>query len=160
MSPGNKGRPKSRPKRGKLQAVHAEFERIAKQHGGHLRAPDVVAAARPVKSVLHSYFEWRDGIAAAKYRLAQANTLIRITVDVMDVNGEQRHYRAYVSLSSDRLARQGYRSMMAVMTNPVWRAQLLEDALAELQAFRMRYKSLVELAAVFEAVAQVERRKR
>jgi hypothetical protein len=146
---------KPKQRQTKLATVHAEFERIAKRHGGKLRAPDVLEAARPARSVLHSYFEWRDGIAAEKYRLDQASNLIRITIAVMDVNGEQRHYRAYVSLSSDRLAKQGYRSMTAVMSNPVWRAQLLEDALAELQAFRIRYKSLVELAGVFEAVDKV-----
>jgi hypothetical protein len=140
----------------KLAIVHAEFERIRKQHGGRLAPLDVVDAARPKRSVLHPYFEWREGVAAEKWRLAQAATLIRVTVEVMEVDGEKRQYRAYVSLSSDRLGKGGYRSMTAVMSNPVWRTQLLQDAMAELQAFRVRYKSLVELAEVFAAMDNVK----
>lgn len=136
----------------KLSVVHAEFKRIAKANRGRLRAVDVIDAARPARSVLHPFFEWRDGVAAQKFRLIQAATLIRVTVEMIEVNGEQKPYRAYVSLSSDRQGKQGYRSITAVMSNPVWRAQLLEDAMSELQAFRLKYKTLVELASVFEAV--------
>ena len=139
----------------KLAIVHAEFERIRKRNDGKLRAPDIVDAARPQRAVLHPYFEWRDGVAAEKWRLEQATRLIRIVVQIIEVNGEQREYRAYASLSSDRLGKSGYRSMTAVMSNPVWRAQLLEDALAEMQAFRARYKSLVELAEVFAVMEKV-----
>lgn len=140
----------------KLSVVHAELKRIAKANRGRLRPADVIEAARPTRSVLHPYFEWRDGIAAAKYRLIQAATLIRVTVEMIDMGGEAKAYRAFVSLSSDRQSKGGYRSITAVMSNPVWRAQLLEDAMAELQAFRLKYKGLVELAAVFEAVDAVK----
>lgn len=146
---------KSKTKPTKLGIVHRELQRIAKQHRGRLRAPDVVEAARPERSVLHGHFEWRDGIAAEKFRQWQAQMLIRITVEMHEVNGESRAYRAFVSLTSDRQGKQGYKSITAVMNNPIWRAQLLEDALAELQAFRVRYKSLVELASVFEAVDRI-----
>jgi hypothetical protein len=136
----------------KLSVVRAELKRIEKAHGGRLRAVHVVEAARPRAAALHSYFEWRDGLAAEKFRLLQAERLIRITVDVFEVNGKQRSYRAYVSLSSDRMSKQGYRTMTAVMSNPAWRSVLLEDAKAELRAFQLKYRGLVELAAVFDAV--------
>jgi hypothetical protein len=141
----------------KLAIVHAELERIAKKHRGQLRPPDVVDAARPKTAVLHSHFEWRDGIAAERYRLVQAQMLIRVTVTMIETGDDQsREFRAFVSLSSDRQSKQGYRTMVSVMSNPTWRAQLLEDALSELNAFRLRYKSLVELATVFDAIDGVK----
>lgn len=136
----------------KLSVVRAEFNRIAKANKGRLRAADVVMAARPAKAPLHPFFEWNDGAAADKFRLLQAERLIRVTVETIEVNGEPREYRAFVSLSSDRMSRQGYRTMTAVMSNPAWRAVLLEDALSELRAFKLKYRGLVELAAVFDAM--------
>ena len=142
-------RDKSKPK---LAIVRAELKRIEKANKGRLRAPDVVEAARPRTAPLHPFFEWRDGVAAERFRLLQAERLIRVTVDVFEVNGHERTYRAYVSLSSDRMSRGGYRTMTAVMSNPAWRAVLLEDAKSELRAFQLKYRGLVELAAVFDAV--------
>lgn len=63
-------------------------ERVAKrlrelEREGRLRPADVVDAARPADSPLHSHFEWDDGAAAERYRLNQARTLIRsITINV------------------------------------------------------------------------------
>jgi hypothetical protein len=142
----------SRENKPKLAVVRAELKRIEKAHGGRLRASHVVDAARSRTAPLHPYFEWRDGEAAEKFRLMQAERLIRIAVDTYQVNGKPRHYRAYVSLSSDRMSKRGYRSMTAVMSNPAWKSVLLEDAKAELRAFQVKYRGLVELAAVFDAV--------
>jgi len=142
----------SRHAKSKVNLVRAELRRIEKQNRGRLRAADVVDAARPARAVLHPFFEWDDNIASEKFRLLQAERLIRVTVEVFDVGGEQREYRAYVSLSSDRLSKQGYRTMTAVMSNPKWRSVLLEDAKSELRAFQAKYRGLTELAAVFNAV--------
>ena len=40
------------------------------------------------------------------------------------------------------------------------RAELLEDALAELRAFREKYVALKELVAVFDAISKVEKKRR
>jgi len=49
------------------EQAHEAFETIRKRDG-KLTAPAVVDEARPEESVLHEDFEWRDDIAAEKYR--------------------------------------------------------------------------------------------
>lgn len=44
---------------------------------GRLSPPDVVEEAASPDSLLHEFFEWDDVVAGEKYRLEQAQTLIR-----------------------------------------------------------------------------------
>jgi hypothetical protein len=134
-----------------------ELQRIAKQHDGYLRPRDVVDAARDEESPLHSQFDWEDSSAAEKYRQWQARALIRVQVAYEPVgDGEDITYRVFASLVSDRLPAGGYRVMAKVLSDPELRDELLADALAEMQRFRLKYKHLQELAEVFAAISHVE----
>jgi hypothetical protein len=134
-----------------------ELGRITQQHGGVLRAEDVVEAARPRSSPLHSKFEWNDSKAAHEHRLWQARQLISVCVQV--IPGANKEFSVYCSLSSDRSKRGGgYRTTVAVMSNAEMREQLLEDALHELNLFQRKYTSLRELAGVFTAIRKVRKK--
>ena len=49
------------------EQAHEAFEEI-RQRDGKLTPAAVVDSARPEESVLHEDFEWRDDVAAEKYR--------------------------------------------------------------------------------------------
>ena len=134
----------------KRQLIEHELETIAAQHDGMLRPESVVEFARDEATALHGEFEWDDSEAARKFRIVQARQLIRLVVNVdPSANGEP--VRAFVSLSEDRVAKDGYRRLVDVMNDEQRRAMLLRDALRELAAFKRKYSVLSELSKVFEA---------
>ena len=63
------------------------LKEIAKRDGGLLRPQAVVDAARPVSSPLHGAFCWNNTEAAQKYRLLQAQQLIRSFRVTVEDNG-------------------------------------------------------------------------
>jgi hypothetical protein len=66
--------------------------------------------------------------------------------------------RTYVSLSTDRLSRSGYRATADVLSDAQLKAILIEDAKQELSAFQQRYDRLRKVSKfkrVFNAIDQV-----
>lgn len=131
--------------------IISALKRIANKSGGVLNPEEVVEAARPVSSVLHNQFCWEDDKAAQNYRIWQARVLIRTTVRYIEINGDRRAARVFVSLSTDREDEGGYRDVIAVLNDKSMRQQMLEDALNELRTFEVKYSHLKELDAVFRA---------
>lgn len=139
-------------------AVIAALKRIASENGGELKPEDVVEAARPDDSPLHSKFEWDDSEAARQHRIWQARQLIRVTVCYVGPENKTP-MRVFVSLTPDRKNEGGgYRATAEVLSSPKLRDQLLSDALDEFKRFREKYESLKELSEVFAAMKAAERR--
>jgi hypothetical protein len=137
--------------------VTQALERIQTEHQGLLRPVDVVAEAVSPASPLHPYFEWDDTLAGHQYRLAQARHLIRVMVQYEPYAEPQHEVRVYVSLSPDRqYPHGGYRVMVDVLSDASYRAQLLTDALEELNRLRIKYHMLTELAGVFASAARAQ----
>lgn len=143
----------------KKSKLASELHKIAEKHGGELRPVDVVKAARPVSSPLHSRFEWDDSKAAESHRLWQARQLISITVEFIGQGEQQVSARVFVSLTPDRRESGGYRVTSDVMGNSTQRKQLLDDALQEMERFQNKYSQLKELAEVFAAMRRATVRK-
>jgi len=137
-------------KKTRQQIVEAELRRLAEKNGGLLSPEKVVESARHKTSPLHHCFEWDDSAAAEAYRLWQARQLIRVVVQ--EIPGTKAKTEVFVSLSTDRGQGAGYRLVTTVLSHEQMRAQLLEDARAELAVFRRKYAQLQELAEVFAAV--------
>jgi hypothetical protein len=57
------------------ELIRIELEKL--QHEGRLNPDNVIEAAKDPNNVLHKRFEWDDSIAAQKYRLEQAEQLIK-----------------------------------------------------------------------------------
>jgi len=68
-------------------AVRRIIDEYAAQRGGQITPDEVVTLAEPEESLLHKYFEWDDSIAAVKYRLEQAQSMIRWVKVVTVVEG-------------------------------------------------------------------------
>lgn len=140
--------------------VRRELETIRVNSGGVLTEEAVIKAARNEKHPLHSRFTWDDTEAAIQWRLEQARDLIRsVYVTIEDSKQKGISVRAYASLPSDREGNGGYRAISDVMRDSNLRTELLVCALAELEAFKLRYKHFVELVPVFAAIETVRRKR-
>lgn len=140
----------------KADLIIRELKQIAAENDGLLLPEQVVRAARPKTSPLHSRFEWNEGRAAHAYRIWQARQLIRVVVEHIPQSREPTE--VFVSLTTDRKDG-GYRIQTEVLSDRQMRTQLLADALAELELFREKYRKIRELASVFAAIRTVTKRR-
>lgn len=112
------------------------FEEI-RQNSGKLTPELVVDYARPKESVLHNDFEWRDEVAAEKYRQCQARQMIgaiRITSE-----DTQEPVRSYMP-------------MKEVLEHPDLHSQMMADAFRDAQSFKQKYNTLERLKPVMDAM--------
>jgi hypothetical protein len=133
--------------------IKQELLRIADQHGGMLRAEDVVHDAERGESPLHDCFQWNNSVAAHQFRLMQARSLIRVSVEYL--SSEPTLSRVFVSLSMDRYPGGGYRITTSVLDNVNNRSVMLRDALAELRRIETKYRALNELTQVWDALGSI-----
>lgn len=135
----------------RIKLIAKELKKIAKNNDGVLLPEHVVQSAKANNSPLHSRFEWDNSVAAHQYRLWQARQLIRVCVEL--IPGIATPTEVFVSLTPDR-DHGGYRIVTDVLSDDGMRAQLLADALADMNLFRVKYQRLRELANVFAAIDQ------
>lgn len=131
------------------------LKEIARRGGGLLRPAAVVEAAKDEESPLHGAFEWDDGEAAQKYRLLQAQTLIRSFKVEIERNGQTHTVPVFIGISTDRTGEKSdnpYRLLEQVAKKPDLMAVAVQDALDQLEAVRNRYAHLQELADVWAAI--------
>lgn len=140
----------------KKDLIQEELEQILKADPQEmLRAEAVVEFARDnIGSALHSKFPWDDADAARLKRLDIARGIIRIYRIVVDEK-KPEPFRAYVSLTTDRVKGGGYRPAMSVLNHEEHRKQLLADAYKVMSGFMKKYGTLTELAEVFAAIDRV-----
>ena len=140
----------------KKEEIRNELEKIRKVHRGILKPIDVVKTAINPKNILHNKFQWDDSKAGHAYRLWQARQLIETVVEIID--SDLPPIDAYVSLIKDRKKPDGgYRSIITVMKNVNLRKELLAQALFEFKRLEAKYKQLIELVPIFEAIKKVEK---
>ncbi len=127
------------------------------QSHGEITPKIVLDSARSEDSLLHPCFEWNDGVAAEKYRENQARFLIRnLVVKVEQDDSPPQAVRAYVNVVTDTEKAGSFIAVKTAMDDSEMRAQVLKNALRELQAFQEKYKNLSELAGVFSAITALQ----
>ena len=131
------------------------LKKLAERDGGLLRPKAVVDEARDEASPLHPAFEWDDSIASEKYRLEQAQRLIR-SFRIVQKDGEKKFERpVFVGLSVDRTGDSGdnpYRLTDDLQKYPDLLAIAERDALEQLQGMKERYGHLKRLNDVWSAI--------
>ena len=136
--------------------IISELKALYQRNEGLLTPQTIVNAAKNKKSVLHRQFEWDDNEAANQYRLSQARELLQVTIEyIKDSKGNKKPMRVFASLKSDRLDG-GYRTMVDLLGDKEYRAQLLQDAIEELETFKRKYYELKELVEIFDAIGKVK----
>src|SRR5215471_6270125 len=78
------------------KTIAERLEEIRLAHGGKLRPPDVVAAARPKSDILHVHFTWDDSVAAEEFRIWEARELIRSVRVIHDEKEVAEYYNVRV----------------------------------------------------------------
>ena len=136
--------------------VGRELEKIEKRDGEITRSA-IVEAARPKDSLMHGLFEWNDKIAGEKWREQQAGTILHALVVVPD-NPDEPVHRAFMSIEFGNQPGQKARYINAfgALSNEETKDIVLGNAIRELEAFKLKYKTLTELAEIFSAIEQVE----
>ena len=128
------------------QTAGNELQRIY-ERDGVIEPETVVEESENPSAPLHSCFEWDDEKAAHKYRITQAQNIIRAIVVVDEA--KQPETRAFVNVQRE------YHPVSVVVRNPEKREILLQNALNELRWFERKYNTLQELSAVFSAIEEV-----
>lgn len=118
-----------------------------------LTPKNLLDANRADDAPLHDEFEWNDSTAAENWREEQAARIIRFLV--VEPEPEKECVRAFVSVVTEI---HSYMPLNVVVSRPDLRAQMLERAFSELQAFQKKYANLQELEPVFDAAKVVEDR--
>lgn len=130
-----------------------ELERISEAHGGVLKPEYVVDESRHPEAPLHNEFEWNDEVAAEKYRVTQAQHIIRSIVIVDDT--DQKPFRMFVNVLPKDSPETAYMRINDVLADSYLREQMLENARRELDAFKIKYSRVLELAELRQLALEV-----
>lgn len=127
--------------RTQLQALYDEH--------GELSPSLVVEAAKPKTHPLHNYFEWNDEVAGAKYRIVQAEDLIRsVKVVYTDKAGMPQSIRWWHPVRSDSPS--VYDPLDVISENEVSMAVLIRQADRDWKMMKRRYGHLSEFWALVQ----------
>lgn len=111
--------------------------------------PEQIVDAAKEGTELHKCFEWRDDIAAKKYRIQQARQIMcNLVFECRNEPTKQEPVRLmYKTTEND-----GYKSINLIMQKPDEYKALLNRAYSELQAFKNKYRMLKELKEIFDLI--------
>jgi hypothetical protein len=155
---------KYRWKRGRSFPVSAETFaecmqqlRETSEDGQTVTATQVVESARSRNSPMHACFEWKNNVAARKYRNEQARRMIRsIRVIQIDDNGKGKPRIAFVSVYSANESPAGYWQTEVALSDVDKRSIVLNAAWSALRSWHERYGHLVEFKDVVVAILKRE----
>lgn len=110
----------------------------------------IVEYAREHKdSELYKCFDWDDTVAAEKWRLQQARTVVcNIVYEEVSKDNQVQNIRVIQHVPE----LEAYKPVSLIIRNKTEYESLLERACAELRAFKERYKMLTELEQIMERI--------
>ncbi len=139
--------------------VARALEDLASPDDGSILAQDVVDAARPEGSPLHSHFTWDDSIAADAYRVEQARRLIRsykVHVVSDKASGKERDLlvRGFVAGRSVRRGGPSGTYLPSGSLTPKEQAVLVLRMKREIASLKLRYGHLEQFWAMIHELAE------
>lgn len=153
------------------QIIGPVLEDLAVQ--GRSTPKQIVEAASDPKSPLHNYFEWRDDVAAQRFREQQARIMTAsIVVKIADNDGEERQVRAFhsariVPIDTSEFKR-GFKQHPYVTVDQVRESKeladsVIQEALSQLISWKKKYatyralfKEFEQLNSIFDAINSLE----
>jgi hypothetical protein len=125
-----------------------------KQKTKRFNSKAVLSAARDRSSYLHQFFEWKDSVAAEKYRQDQARELV-VCIDVVEMKGKREVSRlpAFISL----IERDGrrYHTVSEVMDSVDLQALALKQAENDLAAYEKRLAQFADICSAIRAAREL-----
>ena len=119
--------------------------------GDEFTPRDIVDAARDESKELHKCFEWNNEVAADKYRLWEARRLTSEIVFKREVS-EDEPTPAPVRVFNKTDSTGWYKILERTFKVQSEYEALLQRALAELHAFKIKYAALQELSYILELI--------
>lgn len=125
------------------QEAGEELARICDKHGGEMSPKIIVDESRPEDAVLHQVFEWSDPVAAELWRQQQARNIVCciITKHETEKSGPTE-VRAFVHVA------ESYRPTQLVVSQEDLQAELVRNALRDVEAFHRRLETFSTLRPV------------
>lgn len=115
------------------------------------RTPEKIIAHARKNPVLNPLFEWDDSVAAHKYRLNQARTL----VIALGIDSSSGPIRAFESVVIDKI--KSYVGIEEIQGNESLYEQVMATALGELKYWKTKYQRYEEFFGhVFDAITLTE----
>lgn len=114
-------------------------------------------ANRTVDTPLYNYFEWRNDVAAEKYREEQARYIIRSVVVVEEKKPVVRAFCSIVVDAPDNKTE--FKPINSIIVKEDWRTQMFENAKKDLFTFQVKYNALrdyAELSGVFTSIERLK----
>lgn len=134
--------------------ISADAQKVADEIlaiGNSATTAQILDKARDEQTELHKCFDWDDAEAAEKWRLQQARHIVCNLVIKETSDTPRPEVRVFFKTDADN----GYKPTVLIMQDKDEYRKLLDRALAELTSFRAKYKTLVELDGVFDAIDRV-----
>lgn len=134
--------------------ISADAQKVADEIlaiGSSATTAQILDKARDEQTELHKCFDWNDAEAAEKWRLQQARHIVCNLVIKEKSDTPRPEVRVFFKTDTDS----GYKPTVLIMQDKDEYRKLLDLALAELNSFKVKYKTLVELDGVFDAIDKV-----
>ena len=131
--------------------IHSEL--VALDAKGKLTPTSVVALARNKNNPLHSLFDWNDKVAAAKYRLAQARSIITSFQIRTSTNRQIVHINEFVENPLKPTNEQGYVSIQTMVSDEHMAREFIEKQLTIARNCVNKTRAYAELLGFTERVA-------
>lgn len=147
------------------QTVGKALESIEEKEG-KVTSASFLEYSRPETSETHSMFEWDDSIAAEKYRLRQSAAIIgQIEVHIEYIDNQEEinpveinAIPAFVNVAgkSPKASATFVNVVTAVDNKNMWK-QVVQNAVAELSAFKRKYSRFKEFEKIIKDIEELER---
>jgi hypothetical protein len=95
---------------------------------GHVSSRSILNHAKDESSILHKHFEWDETIAAKKYNMHQARSILSHVVEIVIVAENPVLQRSFHSVSVPDKGRV-YVNLQTALDNPTFRKQLIDKAI-------------------------------
>ena len=126
----------------------------------NLHTKTIVEEAKKETSPLHRHFTWDRDEAAKKCWRREAHYLRKaVQVVFKHKDGSDAPVRAFVTLEPISRREPVFMKIEDVLNDPEARARHLENALADLRVWELRYELLSELSEIFKVAGKVRKDK-
>lgn len=145
------------PHRVDAQVTGKVMEQI-EERDGCVTKEAFLEESRPQTAPTHELFEWDDTVAAEKYRLEQSRHIITdLQVKIIRHDVEKKA-PAVVKVTVGNKTKGEYVNVETVMQTDELRKVALQNALYDFKQLEAKYGDYVELAEIFTAIHQIERK--
>jgi hypothetical protein len=140
------------------QRIGEALADIKQRTTGICNSKTVLDAARSPRHYLHRFFEWRDTVAAEKYRQEQARELMSC-IDLVETKAnKEKRLPAFVSIM-DKGGR-SYYAIQEVVSSVHLQDLALKQAEADMEHYERRLSQFAEIARAIARARQLIRERR